>query len=502
MTEEMYEQVQLEKLRMSESKKVDEQQSIQMKKLVSNTENNSNHNHEPLFSFDQLLSQIGFGSYQLWIYLIMGLLGVTEGAQITLFTLMIPILKNQWNVPDSLNSLQASFVFVGFLTGSMMSGQFSDRFGRRGPFLYSSFLTCLVTLATILCQDIYQLLFVRGIMGVLVGFFSPCGVTMLSEITQIEVRGRYMSLITLTFSLGQLFGLWVASFFLINFDDGNWRAMTFYCSIPGMLAWILCVLKLQESARFQLLTGKKEESFEIIQQMSKQNNSQFILTDDIKQQLINWANMMNKIAKQKENASIASLFDKDKWFVTCLVWFNWFTLSFIYYGIVMMLPTFLQGLKLGDSYLAVHKLLQLVISSISDIIGAAAASVIIDVKYLGRKNSLVLFFFIQALISAAAYFDDASRFMLWTNFCKFFLSMTFIFSFQYTAEVYSTKIRTTGVGMANGVGRLGGVIMPWICLYLSSFDLLSPFLLFTVISLMTSLTNCFLPYDTLGKEIE
>lgn len=34
-----------------------------MKKLVSNTENNSNHNHDPLFSFDQLLSQIGFGTY-------------------------------------------------------------------------------------------------------------------------------------------------------------------------------------------------------------------------------------------------------------------------------------------------------------------------------------------------------------------------------------------------------------------------------------------------------
>lgn len=42
----------------------------------------------------------------------MALLGITEGAQITLFTLMIPILKYDWNVPDSLNSLQASFIFV------------------------------------------------------------------------------------------------------------------------------------------------------------------------------------------------------------------------------------------------------------------------------------------------------------------------------------------------------------------------------------------------------
>lgn len=51
-------------------------------------------------------------------------------------------------------------------------------------------------------------------MGTLVGFFSPCGVTMLSEITQVELRGRYMSLITLTFAIGQMFGLGVAAFFL------------------------------------------------------------------------------------------------------------------------------------------------------------------------------------------------------------------------------------------------------------------------------------------------
>jgi len=76
------------------------------------------------------------------------------------------------------------------------------------------------------------------------------------------------------------------------------------------------------------------------------------------------------------------------------------------------------------------------------------------------------------------YYDDNERFILWATLCKFFLSMTFIFSFQYTAEIYPTKIRTTGVGMANGIGRLGGVVMPWICLYLSSIDLLSPFLLF------------------------
>lgn len=63
-----------------------------------------------------------------------------------------------------------------------------------------------------------------GILGrvfilIVVGFFAPCGVTMLSEITPVELRGRFMGLITLTFALGQLFGLMVASFTLSSLTD-------------------------------------------------------------------------------------------------------------------------------------------------------------------------------------------------------------------------------------------------------------------------------------------
>lgn len=168
----------------------------------------------------------------------------------------------------------------------------------------------------------------------------------------------------------------------------------------------------------------------------------------------------------------------------------------------MMLPTFLSNLNIEDEYLAKNKLLQLIISSVSDVVGACVASLLIDIKHFGRKNSLIFFFMLQAMSAFSTYFDDPNRFIVWSTFCKFFLSMTFIFSFQYTAEVYPTKIRTTGVGMANGIGRLGGVVMPWICIYLSTMDLLSPFLLFAAISLLTSVSNFYLPFDTLGKEID
>lgn len=55
--------------------------------------------------------------------------------------------------------------------------------------------------------------------------------------------------------------------------------------------------------------------------------------------------------------------------------------------------------------------------------------------------------------------------------------------------------------MANGIGRLGGVIMPWICMYLANKSLLSPFLLFALLSIFTGISNCFLPFDTTGMEL-
>jgi len=56
------------------------------------------------------------------IYGVMATLGLTEGAQVSVFTIMIPLLKKQWDVGDDVNSLQVCLVFLGFLVGSMVSG--------------------------------------------------------------------------------------------------------------------------------------------------------------------------------------------------------------------------------------------------------------------------------------------------------------------------------------------------------------------------------------------
>mmetsp|Transcript_18270 Transcript_18270/g.1602 ORF Transcript_18270/g.1602 Transcript_18270/m.1602 type:complete len:117 (+) Transcript_18270:171-521(+) len=115
---------------------------------------------------------------------------------------------------------------------------------------------------------------------------------------------------------------------------------------------------------------------------------------------------------------------------------------------------------------------------------------------------MILFFTLTGMVSTLVYYDNLKRFEMWVMLAKFFLTMTIIFVYQFTAEVYPTKIRTTGIGMSNGVGRTGGILMPWICLFLVSIDLMSPFLLFSFVAISTAILDISLPYDTLGRDLD
>ncbi|EGR32712.1 major facilitator superfamily protein, putative [Ichthyophthirius multifiliis] len=436
----------------------------------------------------------------------MATLGLTEGAQVSVFTIMIPILKNEWEVKEEVNTIQVCLVFIGFLLGSVISGQFADRYGRKKPFIVSSFCTAIFTILQAFTTNIVQLIILRFLSALLVGFFGPLGVTLLAEITPLEVRGRFMSLVTVSFAIGQLYGQFVSYFTLENLSHGNWRLLIIFTGLPGLVAWLLGVFFLDESGRYALMDGKYEQAFTIINKINRINGNRMgELTEEQKQQLKESSILMNKQLHQVKG-SILSLFQNDGKILTPLIWFNWFTLSFMYYGVLTMMPKMMEEIEKmhpdqeDKNYFS--DIVKLAFSTLSEIISACIASYLIEIKGLGRKNSMIICYTLQGISSIIVYIDAGSHFVFWASGCKFFLSMSFIFAYQFTAEIYSTKIRTTGVGMANGIGRSGGGIMPWICMALQKTDIFLPFLLFTCLSFLTALVDFIIPYDTLGRELD
>ena len=466
------------------------------------TDLNSDH-----LNFDTILSTIGFGKYQLKTYLIMGLLAMSEGAQVMAFTLMVPVLANQWGISDFINSLQASLIFVSFLIGSVLSGQFSDRYGRRRPCIYSSFLMCIFSILSAFSPEIITLIALRICLGLLVGFFGPLGATMITELTPKQSRGKYMALLTASMVIGELYGSLTAYFFLENLSSGDWRILIIFCTIPGAISFILAVLFLRESPRYELVAGHYGESFIIIEKMAEENNSKeyLELSGEDRRKLIKWAeDMNNESMKSDEAASLKSLFRNERKYITPLIWFNWFTSSFVYYGIIVFMPYILEKISSsGDkSEDDLNDIIKILISTAIEIVSVALAATVIEHKSFGRKNSMIIFYALGCFTCIVVYFMKDVDFVVFATIARFFLSITIIFCYQFTSEIYPTKIRTTGLGMANGIGRLGGIVMPWVCVALLQINLYAPFLAFATLSLFSSSLSYLFPYDTTGKDLD
>ena len=86
---------------------------------------------------------------------------------------------------------------------------------------------------------------------------------------------------------------------------------------------------------------------------------------------------------------------------------------------------------------------------------------------------------------------------------RFFMYMISCIIFPFTSEIYPTKIRATGIGVANCVGRIGGVLLPC-ALYIIQCGgtALDPLLFFAILSIAASLLSLAIKHDTTGADLD
>ena len=85
---------------------------------------------------------------------------------------------------------------------------------------------------------------------------------------------------------------------------------------------------------------------------------------------------------------------------------------------------------------------------------------------------------------------------------KFCFSLAFTLNYQFTSELYPTRMRGTGLGMAASFGRIGSIVMPVACTMLNNIYPLAPFIMFGAISILSGLMTMLLPYDTTNMPMD
>lgn len=444
-------------------------------------------------TFDRILDEkIGFGKYQIITLILVSLVDFNDGLQLILMPLMTPIIKIEWQLTMTEISILTSVFYLGMCFGSFLTGKVADNHGRRFSLIYSSFIQSIISFSFWFITDKYSMTIMRFLYGFIFGFSLPLTTSMISEITPLKYRGTMLVTINFFLTFGKLYGCLLGFIFLDSLNSGNWNGMMAFSSLTPLTVFFFTICMLRESPRFLLAASRFEESFEVLNYMILKNNpNSELLTVEEKDQI---KKFQIDTYKNEEKASVKSLFNKKYLNVTLALWVMWFSINFMYYGQLVILP-----FLLGDSKKGID---QMIIAILGETPALVLTYFFIENPKFGRKNSLTICFATAGFLNFLSYFLPKDHLALSFSVSRFFMKECFAFLYAFTTESYGTLNRTLGYGVSSAVGRAGATVMPYILFPSYQFDEYSCFLWFFILSLCSAFAVYKTKHDTTGRNLD
>ena len=437
--------------------------------------------------------------------------------------MLIPIFQNEWNATEFELSLLGTLVFFGYLIGALIAGPIADKYGRKKPLVYSTLIWTIFAILSAFAANIYDFMLYRFIFGIVVGFIWPIGFSLLTEYCPIDKRGKYLNIFQLFYPIGETLAVVLAMMTLTNLQSGNWRILLGFSSIPAIISYLFCYYYIDESARFELQVGNYENAFKTINKIARINKNTSNYLDEEKKRLLTvWgesfsefspeikiksSNLIEKIKNFFTNSynKISELLKNDLKTTTLIIWYSWFANMFVYYGIVFATPITIVQLREANQSEDVSSeddFAALIYSNFGEIFSCVACAIIVDLQFLGRKYSLIITSGLTGIFSIFLFLNFPPNFIFWVAILKFIAGLVNCINYIYTSELYPTKIRATGVGIASSVCRIAPMLAPWVVIYLTYINVFLPYLIFGIIGGAAAFFIFFIKQETYGKELD
>ncbi|KAH7840215.1 hypothetical protein Vadar_014220 [Vaccinium darrowii] len=192
---------------------------------------------------------------------------------------------------------------------------------------------------------------------------------------------------------------------------------------------------------------------------------------------------------------------------TLLLWVVFFGNAFSYYGLVLLTTELNNGHNKCTVTEVQSKASQDVnyadvfITSFAEFPGLILSACIVD-KF-GRKLSMSAMFFLCCIFLFPLLFHQAPGLTTGLLFgARICITATFTIVYIYAPEIYPTTVRTTGVGLASSVGRVGGMVCPLVAVGLiHGCHQTVAIVLFEIVVFISGTCVLFFPFETKGREL-
>lgn len=402
---------------------------------------------------------------------------------------VMPVLAVAWNISASAVGLLISIGFVGQLLGAILLTQCAERFGRLKTLRASIVILSGLSVACAFAGSFAVLLVLRFLQGFGLGAEVPIAATYINESCPARFRGRLVFLLELTFATGVMVTSLVALWIIPHL---GWRWMFAIGGLPLILALVLGRI-LPESPRWlarQQRLHEAERGLKLIESAILSEGKTLPPPGSV------------PAPSGPKRATLTDLFTDGYARRTMVAWAIMFCTSVAGYGLITWLPTIYRTVY----HLPVSQALQFsFIGGLAGVLAAIAGTAVIDV--IGRRWTFTIAFVGCAipLCILTGVPMGSSIYLLVTlaTMSIFFISVLLAGTYAYLPEIYPTRMRALGTGVASAWLRIGSIVAPLIVgLLLTHTSVAMVFLLFAVAAIAGAIIVWCCLIETRGRPLE
>jgi len=384
----------------------------------------------------QLIDERPLSLLQILVMVMSFLVVWLDGYHIQSMSLVVPTLAAEWSVKSTDFKLVVSSALIGILLGSAFIASLGDSWGRRKILIISMVIIGISSIGTGYSTTMMHLVIWRFLTGLGLGSSIANATALTSDYVPSKRRAALVTVMFSGVSIGAFTSGYIAAPIIAHF---GWRGLFVIGGAVPLFVAVLLALALPESLR--LLLAKDPENPRIPKILARMApdvdpRSVFARKQDVKRQ------------------SALELLSKTYMKGTLLLWFVFFVNMFILYLLVLWLPTLLST----QGWSASRAMRGAVMIQLGGVMGGLILSWYVDKgRTVVATITAYLLCGVAFVLFAVLPSTGISWWLLLLVVGAGISGGQFVIN-ALAAGFYPTIIRSTGVGWAFSIGRIGAVL--------------------------------------------
>ena len=384
---------------------------------------------------------------------------------------VLPVLIPLWQLDLREIGYLISASYVGQLIGALAFGTLADRRGRIPAVSAAIAFMSVMGIACAFAWSYAALLAFRFLQGIGIGGEMPVAATYISELSRAKGRGRFFLLYELIFPVGLMATGQIGA---VVVPQLGWQAMFLVGALPG-LAIVFLARRLPESPRWLISQQRIAEAERIIEQIEASTPerveaapSRAVLAA-VTEQKPRWQELLSASFRRR----------------TLVVWSLWACAYFVTNGLNNWMPTLYRTVYELDLTTALRAAS---LTNVAQVLLLLVCAFVID--RVGRRNWAV-FAFLGGAVALAGFglsgAQSVGALMLLGTLAYGIVGSVNAVLYLYTPEIYPTRMRAVGTGLATFWLRLASAIAPTlVALLVEARGVALVFLMFAGVALLGS----------------